>query len=71
MKFVNIGIQIKEYLESVGISQVYVSKKTGIPPAKLNLALNNKRALKLPEYAAICDLLKVSTDKFLTPQQDV
>ena len=40
------GARIKKYLESKGISQAFVSNRSGIPLPKLNLALNGKRKLR-------------------------
>lgn len=62
------NLEIKKYLDENGISQSFVSKMTGIPLPKLNLALNGHRRLTLDEYSAICGALKVNTDKFLTPR---
>lgn len=59
---------IKSYLEENGISQTFLSKKTGIELPKLNLTLNGNRRLTLLEYALICGALKVNTDKFLKPR---
>lgn len=58
-------MKIKRYLENKGISQSSVSKRTGIAPAKLNLALNAKRRLTFDEYELICGVLDVSTATFL------
>lgn len=63
-----VGIKIKGYLESHGISQAFLSTKSGIPPAKLNLALNGKRRMTLPEYQTICWALGLNVDTFMTPQ---
>lgn len=63
----NTGTRIKEYLDSTGISQTFVSEKTNIPLPKLNLALNGKRRLTFEEYSLICWALDVSADKFITP----
>ena len=60
--------EIKEYLKEKGISQAFVSKKTGIPLPKLNLALNGNRRLTLEEYTLICGALGVNTDRFLKPR---
>ena len=49
-----VGIKIKAYLESKGISQEFLSKKSGIALAKLNLVLNGKRGLTISEYETIC-----------------
>ena len=62
------NLEIKYYLEEKGISQTFVSKKTGIPLPKLNLALNGNRRLTLEEYTLICGALEVNTDKFLKPR---
>ena len=64
----DVGTRIKEYLESKGISQVFLSSKSGIPPAKLNLALNSKRKLSLSEYESICWALGVGVDAFMEPK---
>lgn len=64
----DVGTKIKDYLESKGMSQVFLSTKSGIPPAKLNLALNGKRKLSLPEYQAICWALGTNIDAFIEPK---
>lgn len=67
----DVGTKIKDYLESKGISQAFLSSKSGIPPAKLNLALNNKRRLSLPEYESICWALGVGVETFMEPRPPV
>lgn len=64
----DIGVMIKRYLEENGITQVFLSRKTGIESPKLNLALNGGRRLSLDEYAVICGVLKVDTNFFLKPR---
>ena len=64
----NVGLKIKNYLGIKGISQAHVSRQTGIPSPKLNLALNGKRALQFEEYEIICGVLGVNTDFFLKPR---
>lgn len=64
----DVGIKIKTYLESNGISQAFISYKTGIPVPKLNLALNGKRKLSLDEYAVICWALGLGVGTFLEPR---
>lgn len=63
-----VGLKIKAYLEENGISQTFISKKTGIELPKLNLALNGNRRFTFPEYELICGALGVNTDKFLRPR---
>lgn len=62
-----VGARIKSYLVDRGISQAYVSEKSGIPPAKLNLALNGKRRLTFEEYEVLCGVLSVDAGRFLHP----
>lgn len=61
--------QIKQYLIRNGISQAWLSKRTGIPACKLSFSLSGKRKLTLDEYALICGVLGVNTDKFLKPRR--
>jgi len=60
-----VGEKIKNYLEQNGIKQTFLSEKTGIPMAKLNLSLNGKRRLDFDEYVNICSALALRTDFFL------
>lgn len=62
------NLEIKKYLEENGITQIFISRKTGIEASKLSLALNGDRKLTLDEYALICGVLGVSVDKFLKPR---
>lgn len=60
--------EVKKYLDEKGISQTFVSRKTGIPLPKLNMALNGHRKMTFPEYELVCGALEVNTDKFLKPR---
>ena len=71
MRKLELGLKIKKYLEEKGISQTYISKKTGIELPKLNLALNGNRRFTFEEYEKICYVLNVNTDKFLHPRQPI
>lgn len=62
------NLEIKKYLEENGITQAFISRKTRIDPSKLSLALNGERKLTFDEYALICGVLGVNTDKFLKPR---
>jgi transcriptional regulator with XRE-family HTH domain len=66
-----VGLKIKTYLIENGITQTFVSRKTGIPLAKLNLSLNGNRPLGFEEYERICGALAVRTDRFLKPKNTV
>lgn len=61
--------EVKKYLEEKGISQSFVSRRTGIPLPKLNLALNGHRRMTFPEYELVCGALEVNTDRFLKPRK--
>ena len=63
-----VGIRVKEYLKDTGRTQIWLSKETGIPAPKLNLALCGKRKLTFEEYALICGALGVDTNKFIVPK---
>ncbi len=63
-----LGEAIREYLKENRYSQIFISEKTGIEPAKLNLSLNGKRRFTFREYELICWALSVNTDKFLKPR---
>lgn len=60
--------EVKKYLDEKGISQTFVSRRTGIPLPKLNMALNGHRKMTFPEYELVCGALEVNTDKFLKPR---
>lgn len=64
----DVGTKIKSYLDKRGITQAFVSSRSGIPPAKLNLALNGKRKLSLTEYESICWTLGVGVETFIEPR---
>lgn len=64
-----VGQKIKGYLNENGISQTFLSSKTGIPLQKLNLSLNGNRKLDFGEYELICGALSVGTDRFLEPKK--
>lgn len=58
------GTDIKDYMVSKGIKQVYVSDKTGIPAPILNMMLNDKRRIEVNEYMKICDVIGVPLEQF-------
>lgn len=64
----NPGLKIKRYLQEHGISQAFLSRKTGISAAKLNLSLNGKRNIPFDEYELICGALCLDTNTFLEPR---
>ena len=60
-----VGMRIKKYMEENGVTQAFLSRKTGMPSPKLNLALNGKRRLMFEEYELICGVLGVDAGFFL------
>lgn len=67
-----VGMKIKHYLDENGITQAFISRKTGISNSKLNLALNGNRKLTFEEYELICGALGVQAGFFLkarTPEE--
>lgn len=64
----SVGEHVLKYLIETGRTQMWLSKKTGISPVKLNLSLHGKRKLTFDEYANICGALEVTADKFIIPK---
>ena len=64
----DVGLKIKAYIDERDISQVELSRKTGIPAPKLNLSLSAKRRLTFAEYQNICWALGVGVDQFMAPR---
>ena len=67
----DVGTKIKKYLSDTGVSQAFVSKKSGIPASKLNQSLNGKRRLTLSEYESICGALGVEVGMFISPSPPI
>lgn len=63
-----VGNKISNYLKSNGISQAYLSRKTGISYSKLSLCLSGRRKLSLTDYELICGALNVPVTKFIQPR---
>lgn len=63
----DVGIKIRSYIEEKDISQVELSRRTGIPTPKLNLSLSGKRRFSFAEYQVICYALGVGVDQFMEP----
>ncbi|MDD3393820.1 MAG: helix-turn-helix transcriptional regulator [Anaerotignum sp.] len=54
-----LGLKIKEYLVSNGITQAFVSGKTGISAPTLCAMLNGERKILAEEYFLICKALNL------------
>jgi len=62
---------IRQYLANNGISQTFVSQRTGIHISKVNAILKSTRSLNIEDYALICQALKVPLDTFVnSPDED-
>ena len=61
----DVATKIRRYIEAHGITQIWLSNRTGIAPAKLNLILNCKRKLTFAEYEVVCWALNVDVASFL------
>lgn len=57
--------EMKKFIESSGLKQKSISEKAGISETALSLILQGKRRCEIGEYATICCVLGVNTDKFL------
>ena len=69
--FVLYSEEMKKFIEASGIKQKAISEKTGISETALSLILQGKRRCEIGEYATICWVLGVNTDKFLRPREPV
>lgn len=59
---------MKKFIESSGLKQKAISEKSGISESALSLILQGKRKCEIGEYATICGVLGVNTDRFLRPR---
>lgn len=64
-----IGKKVKQYLIDHGISQAFLSSKSGMSRSKLNLTLNGKRPLSAEEFVLICKVLEQPPDRFISTGQ--
>ena len=60
-----INQKIKQHLEERGITQMWLSKKTGIPYKTINDILNGVIKVSAENLGKICTALNVSADIFL------
>ena len=67
----DVATKIRAFLEEREITQLALSEKTHISPAKLSLSLNNKRKLNFDEYQTICWALGVGVDAFMEPRPPI
>lgn len=58
-------VELKRYIERIGIKQKFISEKTSIPEPTLSMILNGKRKCEVGEYASICNALGVEFQKFV------
>ena len=60
-----VGEKIWGYMKEESLTQLWLSKQTGISACKINLSFNGKRNLPYEEYELICGALGVPVGKFL------
>ena len=60
--------KLKLYLVENNISQIELSKKTGIAIKKNNQSLNGKRNFTIEEFELILGALNETPDKFISPR---
>lgn len=60
-----VNKKLKEYLDSHGITQAFLVKKTGISQEKISNIVNLRRKVTADELGKIANALKVSADIFL------
>ena len=60
--------EMKKFIESSGLKQKTISEKAGLSETALCLILQGRRKCEIGEYASICQVLNVNTDKFLQPR---
>lgn len=65
-----LASKIKQYLDDKGITQAFVSEKTGMKAPILSATLSGKRRLLAEEYINICNALEVSADYFATSEDN-
>lgn len=51
---------LSEQIRSRGITQVFISRKTGIDPNKICFSLNGRRKFKVQEFLAVCSVVGVN-----------
>lgn len=60
----SIEHSIREYLDSHGITQAFISRKCEWPKQKTNAIMLGKKKLTANEYGEVCDALGVPYDYF-------
>lgn len=60
-----VNENIKEYIESKGITQKFLVDKTGIAPEKMSNIVNGKRKVTGEELLLIAKALEVNANIFL------
>lgn len=64
-----VADKIRGYMAERKISNVELSRKTGIEETALSKALNNQRKIDINEYILIIEALGTPVDKFLVKSQ--
>ena len=56
-----LGLQIKQYMQNVGIKFSVIAEKANIPLTTFSAMINGNRRITAEEYFAICKALDVIT----------
>lgn len=65
----DVQSRISEYIKQMGIKQVTICEKTGIPKDALSATLNNKRKMSADEFEKICIAIEKSPNDFMLTEQ--
>lgn len=60
--------RILNYIRNKGISQTFISKKTGINKSTLSAKLNGKTKIVADDIELICGALEIQPAEFLSPR---
>ena len=66
----DIGLKIKKYLINKGITQKWLSRKTGIKANRINEYLNGRVRIPLAAYIKIVKALDVTADYFIEEEEE-
>lgn len=58
------GIAIRNYLKTNGITSTFLATNLNMSDMVISSMLAGKRKIKIEEYVAICNILKVDFDYF-------
>lgn len=60
----NVNLKFKEIIESRGIKQSHICKKTGMTPDCVSRILNSTRKITAEEFLNLCEFLDIDPNEF-------